>query len=678
MAKKNSKKEALTVARFINEILVSQLKIPFNNIVNDTTFTEYTGSERPDLLISEVAYDLEKRNDNEFIKNLIAYAEAKDDCKVDDKDWKDAYKQGLKKSKKEKLDVPFFIVTNCKESRFYNSSTGKELKLNNNPIREFQNLDILRLINKRLKKDSSLENIKTTQDTQSAISEAIFNKKLWELANIYRALDFKNISEKIDFTIGFIALKVFEEKEEQDNKKDKQKDYWSDFKNDIADKKYDRFLTNLSGYIQRLESETEFKEFKDLMEVVNLKINAKDSNGKFIFKKEDTAEIYEVIESMGKLHNSGFDLFGAVYEMFASNKEKSDFGEYFTRRHYTHVFTKLLLKNESAYIKSNEFKILDPACGTGGFLTEAFKILQNNFFESNTLDKKSLDFLQNRCFYGFDVKEENVSRTKLNMFLVGDGHTHIIKKDTLRDKHEITDFDYIVTNPPYGNGTEKADTSVITTKRYEIAFIAKIIKLLKEKGKACIITPDGFFENPTYEKFRVEVLEKCFISAIVSLPKFAFAPYTKEKTYAMFVEKKVLKNTKIQKEDIWMYIIDNDGYANSDKRFPTKLKNEEYQWLHDEISSWIDKDGLEQIGILEERWLRFDDSNSNGTEWVSDKGLILNYRKGGFIKIKDINKKNYHNLLPEFHLRKREPSFITVTDLDKEISLIKKSLEKII
>ena len=70
MAKK--KKEALSVRHFITDVLIDQLRIPSKNIVNDTTFKDYTKSDRPDLLISEVAYDLKKNNDDEFIKNLIA------------------------------------------------------------------------------------------------------------------------------------------------------------------------------------------------------------------------------------------------------------------------------------------------------------------------------------------------------------------------------------------------------------------------------------------------------------------------------------------------------------------------------------------------------------------------------------------------------------------------------
>ena len=68
MAKKTVKKEALSVARLITEVLINQLGIPARQIVNDTTFVEFTGSKRPDLLISNVEYD---GNNHEFIKNLL-------------------------------------------------------------------------------------------------------------------------------------------------------------------------------------------------------------------------------------------------------------------------------------------------------------------------------------------------------------------------------------------------------------------------------------------------------------------------------------------------------------------------------------------------------------------------------------------------------------------------------
>lgn len=165
---------------------------------------------------------------------------------------------------------------------------------------------------------------------------------------------------------------------------------------------------------------------------------------------------------------------------------------------------------------------------------------------------------------------------------------------------------------------------------------------------------------------REEILQTCEITSIISLPKFAFAPYTKEKTYALFLIKKSPNQTKPQKSNIWMYIIDNDGLANSDKRFPTKLRNNRNGWKHDEISGWVSIDGDEKAGILETRWLQFDDKETNGTEWIDEKGNKQKLRKGGFVEMQSIMKDKYITLLPEFYLRPYEPNYIGIETLQKE------------
>lgn len=711
-SKKNVKKEALTTRLFITEILEKELNIPTRNIVNDTTFSQYTGSQRPDLLISTIPYDTKNFNDVDFIKNLAAYAEIKDpSCSVGDKDWLDAINQGKEKSKK--LNISYYIVTNLKTSYYYNSETNEELSLNGNPIREFLSLDLLKFIKNQLIKNPKIKDIITNNDTSSIISEDIFNKKLWELANIYREISFNNSSEKIDFTIGFIVLKYFEEK--VITLKEKRNDkmiYWSGIKQHLNTQ---LFIDILSREFEELKKDAQFKEMSKIIDTVLLIIKAQEQKTSIYINEKNIIEIFNVVDNMGKLHSSGFDLFGSVYEKFASNEEKKAFGEFFTRRHYTHIFTKLLFKDKlDSLDESTNWKILDPACGTGGFLTEVFKVLHrsvtskyltNNNTTQIDLDSKKIresiiDKLRKEFIFGYDVKEENIARTKLNMFLVGDGHTNIEKKNSLKDikvfdyvikeldngkkKEEKTllmkesdKFNFIITNPPYGSGTELAETNSSNTTRFEIAFIFKIIHVLKVNGEACLIIPDGFFENPSYGKLRKEMLEMCEVKAIISLPKHAFAPYTLEKTYAMYIKKKNANNTSIKQEKVWMYIIDNDGFANSNKRFPTKLKDKKTGcWLHDEISSYIDVNSEEQNGLLEQRWLSYNDENTL-TEYINEVGEKVNIRKAGFISVNNengINEKNYWNLLPEYYLRPFEPHYIQFEDFENEVKKLMEEL----
>jgi len=690
MAKKNQKKEALSVSRLITEVLVEQLGIPFRNIVNDTTFSSYTGSKRPDLTISNIEYTGD--NDNEYIQNLLCYIEAKSPtCNIDDTEWKDAYNQGKEKSRK--LGIPYFGVTNCKTTFFYNGMTGERLRLNGNLISEFQTLDVFRIIRKKLKEDSSLSNIRMGVDSLSSVSEAVFNKKLWELKEEYREIDFANNTQKIDFTIGLIALEYFEEKAEIDNKKDASLQYWSDGKKFISPIGEDVTMANmlrtmLAEYIDRLISDdSEVKEFSDLL--VNVKNLIYGNNA--IVSSIQLQSIYPIIDSMKPMHGAGFDLFGAVYENFANSKEKKDFGEYFTRRHYSHVLAELLLKDEDNF---KEIKIIDPACGTGGMLTESFKVLKSNYEESGTYNDAVAKYLSESCFYGVDIRTENVSRSRLNMFLVGDGHTNMFSDNSLKPEKpkgkEILkngQYDYVITNPPYGAGTILAETDVLNSYRMEVAFLCKIIDLLRINGRACIITPDGILENPSFKKLREEILMVCNIDAIVSLPKFAFAPNTKEKTYAIFLQKKHERNYnavvdpvtgkrnlstgKMQSSPIWMYIIDNDGFANSDKRFPTRLRGENQEWLHDEVSGYSDNNGVEWKSILVQRWKSFDDKLSNGTKWMNEKGLTSNLRKGGFIQMSNIKSDSFLSLLPEKYLRPYEPYYLNEEDFAKELDEIR-------
>jgi len=115
-------------------------------------------------------------------------------------------------------------------------------------------------------------------------------------------------------------------------------------------------------------------------------------------------------------------------------------------------------------------------------------------------------------------------------------------------------YDYLISNPPYGpyKGSLKIENfSWSNEKRYEMLFLEKIVKACKRGGKMAIVIPDGVLEAPSREYFRKKLLENVDIDAIISLTKFAFAPYTKEKTYVLIMKRKQKENEgKIQTKAI--------------------------------------------------------------------------------------------------------------------------------
>jgi len=366
-------------------------------------------------------------------------------------------------------------------------------------------------------------------------------------------------------------------------------------------------------------------------------------------------------------HGCNFDLYGSIYEEFASQTKKKEFGEFYTRRHITGVVARLLLRNE---ITGRDLKICDPACGTGGFLTEAYKSLKTNYSMNGKLNKEVIKKLENDTFWGLDNDEKSVARTKLNMFLVGDGHTHIYEiDDSLGDWNgsigwQENRFDYIMTNPPMGKyegGARIEDFDFTNEKRYELLFAEKIIKATKPGGEIAVVTNDGALEAPSRENFRKKILQHCDIYAIISLTKFAFAPYTKEKTYVLFMRKKQKEDVDtFQEFPIWHFIVDYDGFANSDKRYRTKY--------HDDLPELEEK--FDEAVKLANFYLsvkeRFERERGNFEREINEreKDEGLTGMKFGYVEMVKITDENFHNLLTEFHLRPIKIHEIKFEDLE--------------
>lgn len=648
------KEETNDIVQYLLPTL-EKLNIPRENCKVDVT-TEKSGNKRGDVWIS-----LKSQTDKDFEKNIVALIEAKHrNTTIGDMDWRDAMRQGKEKAPVQGLH--YYVVTNCiSQFRFYNANNDEEIILDGKTLTTLVSLEILQKIQSQVSSDISYVIHKASKRTRP-IWETGFRNTLKKLADIYRSAGLKKGDERIDPTVSFVVLKYIGENEKESRTLDPVMRLWEDLR-PIA---YDEEVRDLRVEFEKMveliwDERSQYKEnlYKDFRNLINFPTKLKSEHFKKIYRELNAYHF----------HGANFDLFGAIYEEFASQTKKKEFGEFYTRRHITGMVARLLLRNE---FNPRDLAICDPACGTGGFLTEAYKTLDTNYAAAGKLNSEATERLQGNTFWGHDNDEKSVARTKLNMFLVGDGHIHIYENDSLTGWNEEVrwvenQFDYIMTNPPMGQYDGDArieDFDFTNERRYELLFLEKVIKAIKPGGEIAIVTNDGALEAPSREGFRKRILEACNIYAIVSLTKFAFAPYTKEKTYVLFMQRKQAEDVgKIQKLPIWHFILDYDGYANSDKRYRTKY--------HDNIPDLESLfDGAVALArIYSSDSAKFETERCNFEREVTGKeqeeGLFG--MKYGYVEIESVNDGNFHNLLSEFHLRPVTMERITEDEFNEQI-----------
>jgi len=254
------------------------------------------------------------------------------------------------------------------------------------------------------------------------------------------------------------------------------------------------------------------------------------------------------------------DSLGAAFEVFAEGKLAGDQGQFFTPFFMVKLCVEMLRP-------SSEMKILDPACGSGGFLNYTIRWLSK---KENGLSNK---FFKNNLV-GID-KDMDLAKIAKSFTLFMDGNPHnIYNLDSLKVLSEdqrlkefafrenyLNKIDSILTNPPFGAKIKIKDEEILnyydlghiwkydnTLKKWaktrniqetepQILFIELCIKLLKNNGKMAIVLPEGIFGNPTQRFVRDYILSKGKVLAVIDCPHDAFMPHTHTKTSIMFFEK---------------------------------------------------------------------------------------------------------------------------------------------
>lgn len=280
---------------------------------------------------------------------------------------------------------------------------------------------------------------------------------------------------------------------------------------------------------------------------------------------------------------------------------QGDAGQFRTPRHIIDFMVEVLAP------KKNEV-ILDPACGTAGFLISAYKhILRSNTDakgrSSLTPDEKGKLALN---FKGYDISPDMVRLSLVNLYLHGFTDPHIFEYDTLTSEERWNEYaDVILANPPFMSpkgGIKPHKRFSIQAKRSEVLFVDYMAEHLTPSGRAGIIVPEGIiFQSQTAYKALRKMLVENSLVAVISLPAGCFNPYSGVKTSILILDKSLAR----QSDSVAFFKVENDGYGLGAQRRE------------------IDKNDLPQVKAELDAYLQTLRSGQPATDLQLTSGLIV-------------------------------------------------------
>jgi type I restriction enzyme M protein len=363
--------------------------------------------------------------------------------------------------------------------------------------------------------------------------------------------------------------------------------------------------------------------------------------------------------------DASVDVKGMAYETIVSNTLKQEAGQFFTPRNIVKAMVEMLDPKETD-------RILDPCCGSGGFLVMALDHVRKQIakelfpdldgplliekYNSIEVNNKVKTYAENSIF-GFDFDPDLKKAARMNMVMAGDGHANIfhvnslaypnwehpeeierIKKSLSRSFENMKDleslygldargkFDMIFTNPPFG---AKVKVEEEIASRYhlskfsdapEILFIEACYDYLKPGGKMAIVLPDGILGNPNTLPVREWILDKFKILASIDLAVEAFLPQVGVQASLLFLQKKTeLERQLVQEtdEDYYVFMAIAEKLGKDRRGNPIYLRDEDgAELLFDTETQYIvnKKDGTSEVKTRREKLKQLDDDLPKITE----------------------------------------------------------------
>ena len=216
--------------------------------------------------------------------------------------------------------------------------------------------------------------------------------------------------------------------------------------------------------------------------------------------------------------------------------------------------------------------IVDPACGTAGFLVAASEHLRDHH-PSVLTDTVQRNHFHHGMFHGYDFDTTMLRIGSMNMLMHGIESPDIRYRDSLSEGAADDEGRYslVLANPPFAGsldyeGVSKALLRDVKTKKTELLFLALFLRLLKPGGRAAVIVPDGvlFGSSTAHKTLRQKLVEDQKLDAVVKLPSGVFRPYAGVSTAILFFTRTDSGGT----DNVWFYDLQADGWSLDDKRNP--------------------------------------------------------------------------------------------------------------
>jgi type I restriction enzyme M protein len=314
------------------------------------------------------------------------------------------------------------------------------------------------------------------------------------------------------------------------------------------------------------------------------------------YRDPETLKLF--LKGINEFHYSHSEKLGDAFEYLLSVLgSQGDAGQFRTPRHIIDFIVELIQP------KKNE-RVLDPACGTSGFLISSYKHILRNNTKKNLGDLITPDernkLVEN--ISGYDISPDMVRLSLVNLYLHNFSNPKIYEYDSLTSEDRWNEYyDVILANPPFMSpkgGIKPHKRFSIQSNRAEVLFVDYIMEHLTPKGRSGIVVPEGiiFQSGTAYKSLRKSLVEK-YLVGVISLPSGVFQPYSGVKTSILILDKDL--SQKIDK--IFFGKVDNDGFDLGAQR--REIEKNDLPIITKEVTEYLE--GLRQGKVVESEKLNY-------------------------------------------------------------------------